>query len=204
MKDQLQRNAPDARGGDKAAKVADAKKKFDRAVDVLDRKVDQFRIDGQRFFAGDLKLPPDELRDEIKVNLRRLQSSKLATSADKFRLGSLEARFNSQSELFGRRLREREQGGPRRKAERPELAHDPRAGVVLSREGAVEALYKGIYLSDGRSRPAMDLDRFRDHLRKQAEAIRAKTGASDIQFRIAEENGKMKIKAKPIKKAGAA
>ncbi len=76
--------------------------------------------------------------------------------------------------------------------------------MLLSRDGAVEALYKGLYLRRGATRTSMDLERFRSHLEKQAGVIRAKTGCQEIQFRIAEENGKMKIKAKPIKgKAGA-
>ena len=203
MKAEPQKNVLDVRGERQSAQAQDARKKYERDINALARKVDQFRIDGQRFFAGDLKLPPDDLKEEIKRGLKRLHGSKLATSADFFRLGSLEARFNSQSELFGRRLRERELGGSRPRVERPELAHDPSEGVVLSREGAVEALYKGLYLSDSgsKSKPALDLERFREHLAKQAEAIRAKTGAEDIQFRIAEEDGKMKIKAKPIKAA---
>ena len=205
MKYNFQKQVRPEQGRNSAAQAAEARKKYEREIQALARKVDQYRIDGQRFFAGDLRLPPDELGSEIRAALRRLQSSKLATSADSFRLNSLEARYNSQSELFGRRLRQREEGGTnRRKANRPELDHDPREGVVISREGAVEALYKGLYLTGGHGKPSMDLDRFRNHLQKQAEAIRAKTGASDIQFRIAEENGKMKIKAKPIKnKAGA-
>ncbi len=188
---------------DKAAKMAEAKKRYKREIELLSQKVNQHRIDGQRFFAGDLKLPPDNLRDLIMRNLRRLQSSKLGTSADRFRLGSLEAQFNSHLELFGRRLREREQGAAGPKVDRPELQHDPRQGVLAGREGAVEALYKALYLRRGKAKPKVDLERFRKRLDKQADAIREKTGCREIQFRIAEEGGKMKIKAKPIKKAGA-
>ena len=205
MKYNFQKQARPQQAQNPAAQAAEARKKYEREIQAVARKVDQYRIDGQRFFAGDLKLPPDELGSQIRADLRRLQGSKLATSADSFRLGSLEARYNSQSELFGRRLRQREEGTANRPtAHRPELDHDPREGVVMSREGAVEALYKGLYLEGGRGKPTMDLDRFRNQIQKQAEAIRVKTGASDIQFRIAEENGKMKIKAKPIKKKAGA
>lgn len=187
-----------------AAKKAEAQKRYRRDIAALERQIDEFRVYGQRFFAGDLKLPPDELREKIMSTLRRLQNSKLATSVDSFRLGALEGRFNSHLELFGRRLRERETGAAvRRTQERPELQHDPKAGVLMSRDGAVEALYKGLYAQGPGRRAGMDLERFRGHLRKQAEAIRAKTGCTDIQFRIAEEEGKKKIKARPIKKARA-
>lgn len=183
-----------------AAKAKEERKKYERDIEALAQQVNLFRIAAQRFFAGDLPVPPEELRDTIRNDLRRLQNSRLATSADNFRLGSQEAQFNSHVELFGRRLREREEGGTaRRKPERPEIQHDPKKGVILSREGAVEALYKGLYMKQRGAKPSMDLERFRGHLEKQVAAIKAKTGASEVQFRIAEENGKMKIKAKPIK-----
>lgn len=202
MNQRLQSDQPSSASG--AGSSEEARKRYEREIAALDRTINRYRIDCQRFFAGDLKLPPDELREEIAAKLRRLRSSKLATSADNFRLGSMEARFQSHSELFGRRLRELEEGPRQRPDERPELAHNPREGVILSRDGAVEALYKGLYMTSGRSNTSMDLERFRGHLQKQAEAIRAKTGCREIQFRIAEEDGKMKIKAKPIKtKAGA-
>ncbi len=188
---------------DKAAKAAEAKKRYEREIEVLARLVNKFRVDGQRFFAGDLPLPPDELREQVSQSLRRLQNSKLATSANRFRLGSLEAQFNSHLELFGRRLREREHGNAVRAAERPELQHDPQQGVLAGREGAAEALYKALYLRRGKGKPKIDLERFRKRLEKQADSIRTKTGCAEIQFRVAEEGGKMKIKAKPIKKAGA-
>ncbi len=199
---QARTSAPAKPGSAQAAQQA--KKRYEREIDALAGSIHEFRIDVQRFFAGDLKLPPDDLREKIQAALRRLQSSKLAASADSFRLSSLEAQFNSHSELFGRRLRERERGGVRR-VHRPEHQHDPEKGIVFGArpaEGAVEALYKGLYLRGEKRNTTMDLERFRAHLSKQAETLRAKTGAEQIQFRIAEEDGKMKIKAKPIRSKG--
>lgn len=180
---------------------ADARKQIEREITQLATTIEKFRIDAQRFFAGDLMAPPEELRDRIIVELRRLQASKLAGVAEKFRLNTLEARFNSQVELFGRRLRARETGEGVKKAE-PAVQHDPEKGVVVgpqARPGAVEALYKGLYLRTGTRNPQMDLERFRTYLGRQAETIRAKTGCAEIQFRIAEEGGKLKIKAKPVR-----
>ncbi|MCP4203077.1 MAG: hypothetical protein GY769_14240, partial [bacterium] len=76
---------------------------------------------------------------------------------------------------------------------------DPRKGVVLGdRESssAVEALYRGLY----RPGSAMDLERFRSYIHRQAEVVRAKTGCREIQFRIAVQDGKMKLKAKPVRR----
>ena len=39
---------------------------------------------------------------------------------------------------------------------------------------------------------------FRGYLAQQIESIRLKTGCDAVQFRIATEDGKLKLKAKPV------
>ena len=120
-----------------------------------------------------------------------------------FRLGALEARFNSHLDLFGRRLREREDAGRAARAEEAKRL-DPVQGVVVGRRtdpAAAEALFKGLYPGvPGSPKPKMGLGRFRAYLDHQAEVIRKKTGCGEIQFRIAVESGKMKLKAKPLRR----
>lgn len=174
---------------------------LDHEVRILTQMIDQFRIDSLRYFAGDLKIPPEELKNQIAARIRTVRSSGLKGVADNFRMSSLEARFNSRLDLHNRKLREREQGGARTvAASKPEP--DPRNGVTVGSRGdanAVELLYKGLYLSSGSRNPSMDLEKFRSYIDRQAAVVRSKTGCDNIQFRIAVEDGKMKIKAKPVK-----
>lgn len=184
-----------------SSSLQEAKNRAKQEVERLERDVRQLKIDQQRFLARDLDIPPEEESLRIGRELRRLQNLQTLGSAERFRLTTLEAQYNSNKQLFDRRLREFELGG-RRKPVRVEPQHDPYTGVVVGAKGspgAVEALYQGMYMRDGKSSPKMDLERFRSHLERQVETIRAKTGARDIQFRIAQEDGKLKIKAKPIK-----
>jgi len=182
----------------------DGARKIERDVERLAAAIQKFQIDGQRFFAGDLPLPPEELRERIQNDLRRLRGANIKGAALNFRIGSLEARFNSHVELFGRRLRVREQAHRRRPAaEEKEKAPDPVQGVVIGRQADQEsarALYQGLYSASGSGKPAMDLDRFRAYLDRQSEAIRKQTGCAQIQFRVAVEGGKLKLKAKPIRR----
>lgn len=174
---------------------------IDQEVQVLTRWIEQFRIDSLRYFAGDLKLPPEELKTQITVRFRQIRTAGVKGVADNFRLNSLEARFNSQVDLYNRKLREREHGGARKKAS-AKPAPDPMKGVLVGSRGdnnAVEVLYKGLYLSSGSGNPGMDLEKFRSYIDRQAQVVRSKTGCDNIQFRIAVEDGKMKIKAKPVK-----
>jgi len=174
------------------------------AFDQVGRDINRLRVDFERFFNGALPLPPDELRGRVQAQLRNLRGMNLLTAVDNFRLGDLEARFNSYNELFNRRLRDLEEG--RHLAARPVPAPaprrlDPEGGIVfgdrIDPEG-VEALYQGLAAAPGDTVSRVDLDSFQKYLTRQVAAIREKTGCSQVQFRLATEDGKLKLKAKPV------
>jgi hypothetical protein len=173
-------------------------------LDQLGRDIQQLRVDFERFFNGALPFPPDELRGRVQAQIRQLRGmTSLATAVDSFRLGDMEARFNSYNELFNRRVRDNEEG--RHPAARPAPApasrrYDPEQGIVFGDRidpRAAEALYQGLAASPGDS-PRFDLDSFQTYLARQVNAIREKTGCAQVQFRLAAEDGKIKLKARPV------
>lgn len=172
----------------------------DADLDRLAASIDHFKLEGERFFNGATPTPPEELRHRVARELRALRQRNLKSAAEEFRLGTLEARFNSLAELYGRRLREREEGrGPFHRAAAPAArGYDAEAGIVLGPDlepAAVAALLAGL-ARGGAAAP--DVDSFRGYLARQLDAIREKTGAREVQFRLALEEGKMKLKAKPL------
>ena len=175
------------------------------ALDHLSRDIQQLRIDFERFFAGDLHVPPEDLRTRIQTRIRGLRSNSGLSAVESFRLGDLEARLNSYSELFNRRLRDREEGRLRqasRATPPPESHFDPTAGIVVSRqpdEAAVTALFQGLVSAPGGQ--SVDLETFKTYLSRQAAAIREKTGCEEVQFRVTTEDGKVKLKARPLSSA---
>jgi hypothetical protein len=170
-------------------------------LDQLATDIRRLQIDFERFFNGGLPVPPEELRIRLQTQIRNLRTLTLS-SVDSFRLGDLEARFNSYNELFNRRIRDREEGRhhtlrPVPAAEKPR--YDPAAGIVFGASvdpAAVEALYQGL-ASRGEG-PKFDLDSFQTYLARQAAALREKTGCNEVQFRLADEDGKLKLKARPV------
>jgi hypothetical protein len=175
---------------------------FGEALDQLGRDVQQLRVDFERFFNGSLPFPPDELRGRVQAQLRTLRNANLATAVDNFRLGDLEARYNSYNELFNRRLRDLEEGrhpGVRHAPPAPR-GYDPVQGIVFGERidpEAAAALYQGLAAAPGDA-PRFDLDSFQTYLARQVTAIREKTGCSQVQFRLASEDGKVKLKARPV------
>lgn len=180
---------------------------LDQHIERVGRELDALRVEFEKFFAGARQTPPEEMREGIRVDLRRLRTYPMTQLADSFRITQLEARFNSYSELFNRRVRDREEG---RRTVRSLPAAAAGSALVdglaadhgVTVRGAVaaddaRALYEAL-ARDHAHPPQFDLDSFRSYLQRQTEAIRAKTGCSEVRFRLAEEGGRIKLKAKPI------
>jgi hypothetical protein len=171
---------------------------------VMDRWEVQFRqlqIEYEKFFNGAETIPPDEARRKLETDLRQLRNARLS-SAERFRLGTLEARYNSYSELFNRRQRQFEQGAHRAGLAKVkgETGPDARQGVTVGSSlgnDAVQALYVG--LSQGAKAPKFDLASFGEYLERQARLIRQKTGCEKVQFRVEQDGEKMRLKAKPVR-----
>ena len=188
----------------------------EQQMNRLEREIRAMRIDFERFFNGAREVELREVerrRQRIGQELKALRSSNLKSVELGFRLSALEGRFHSHGELVGRRVRQLEEGAPltarrlaeelvgeaRRPAERSARRAAERgleiAGAVSPE--AAETLYRGLHQQAG-GRPRFDPESFRIYLERQLETIRAQTGCDRVVFRIAEEDGKMKLKARPV------
>jgi hypothetical protein len=168
----------------------------------LDQDIRRFQIDFERFFTGNLPMPPEQLRIMVQNQIKELRTVHMKAVAHRFRYNGLEAKFNALLVLFNRRLREYELG---RKTKRPLESqgpvHDPIKGVVIDDQpavAAVQALFNGLYADSDRG-PRADFDKFQTYLNKQVAQIRDKTGCDEVSFRVASEKGKLKLKARPVK-----
>lgn len=170
-------------------------------LERLTADIQQLRVEFERFLSGAAAVPPEELRSRVQALFRQLRGRTINSVAEGFQLGELEARFNTYNERFNRRLREAEEGRhATRTVAPPPRRFDVRRGVVFGGAvdpEAVEALYQGLAGSaDGG--PKFDLGSFQTYIERQVAAIRAKTGCSEVQFRLADEEGKLKLKARPV------
>ena len=172
-------------------------------IDALDQNISKLRVEYERYFNGALDLPPTEVQEQLARQIRDTRS-RMKGSVDQFRMNSVEARFNSFCEMFNRRVRNLEEG--RSKVKRSKLnnrpRHDTDSGILVSDridDAAAAALYQGLYTGSAKSNK-VDLDKFRGYLNQQASKLRQKTGCTQVQFRLANEGGKLKLKAKPVGK----
>lgn len=171
-------------------------------LDALDRDIRALGIEFEKYFNGALDVPPLKRQHELAATVRELHT-RMRTSLERFRLSSLEARFTSYSEMWGRRVRLIEIGETPggRSADGDEHPVDVAKGVVLG--GAVprsvsDALFQRLYGgAEGERIP--DPQRFEHYLNRQIHQLRARTGCRQVRFRVAEESGRPKLKALPLR-----
>ena len=176
------------------------------SIERLDQDIQRLKIDFERFFNGNLPIPPEEFRLAVRQQIRRLRSKPIHALVDRFRVNTLEARFNTLNELFNRRLREREEGVvamPSKLAPATQPSYDPYKGIIVGEAPApeaIQALYRELYDDDTPSAQA-NFGKFHTYLLGQMAAIRERSGCDEVKFRVATEGGEVKLKAKPVRHA---
>ena len=174
------------------------------SIERLDQDIRQLKIEFERYFNGSLPIPPEDFRQAVRHQIQALRVTPMPALVDRFRLSTLEARFNTLNELFNRRLREREEGlapAPGRPAPTTPRRYDPYKGIVVGEsppQEAIKALYQELYDDDTPS-AAANFAKFHTYLLGQMATIRERSGCEEVSFRIATEGGELKLKAKPVR-----
>jgi len=173
-----------------------------------------------QFFAGIQKVPPMQERRNLEVFIHELGKQKIRDNARRFRYNQLLTRYNQLREMWGRKMREREEGPldfRRRSAALSEPSAPapvaPVAARVTSPNGdpyvkmtdrsngeEVKRLYDQIereQLKLGKL-PNITLDQLQQMVSKQSEIVRSRYNVNVVAFRIDVVDGKVKLKAKPI------
>lgn len=186
--------------------AVEATRSIEPLIAGFEKSLELLRVEFEKFMNGAVKLPPEELQAELAAEMKRLRNLTLKTAADQFRLSGVEARYNSFSELLNRRLRRREEGRGERPAvvarpaePRRPVPPDPESGIAVGERldpAAAHALYQA--LATQGATPQLDLAGFTGYLEQQLHSIRSKTGCSTVQFRVAREDGRLKLKARPL------
>jgi len=85
-------------------------REMEEELTELEINLKRLRIEYEQFFRGGLRREPYVLRGKVQKVIHRFMSTPPRNSAVKFRFNSLNARFQSQQQQWGRILREMEAG----------------------------------------------------------------------------------------------
>jgi len=197
--------------------------KQDDELDKLEEDIRKLKNKYDQFFAGIQKFPPMHERRVLEVYIHDLGKQKIRDNTRRFRHSQLLTRYNQLRELWGRKMREREEGPLdfRRRsallnapsqppAQRPGELQEPRVTLPKadpyvrvatgSNGDEIQRLYGDIekeHLRLGKL-PNITIEQFRTMVQKQSEFVREKYHVAVVAFRVDVVDGKVKLKAKPI------
>ena len=185
-----------------------------RDLDLLDKSIASLKLDYERFFSGDLKVPPLPARRSVEQVLRRVGNASVDKAEERFRLQALQGRFTALSELWERRLVAKEEGrGPIRPPVRvrpverpaPTSSGDARAAASVkgSRQGdplrSLFERYCAARAALGEDASRLRYDRFEELVKRQAAEIRKATGATRLAFDVQTRDGKVRLVGRSLR-----
>lgn len=85
---------------------------LEQALQIIETTLRQLESQYNMYFTGQLPRPPFDTRRRLEQMLARLDRGYITSSADRFRLGSLQSRYAMFSERWDRAVRAREEGRP--------------------------------------------------------------------------------------------
>ena len=194
--------------------------KQDDELDKLDEDIRKLKNKYDQFFTGVIKVPPTFERHQVEIFIHEFNKQKMRDNTRRFRFNTILSRYNQFRELWGRRMREREEGPldfrrrqaamkadpapppPPSEARRgTSSAPDPYVRMTPGANGEqIRRLYEEIereHLKLGR--PAnVTIDQLAAMVQKQTETIREKYRVNTVAFRVETIDGKVKLKAKPL------
>lgn len=189
---------------------------IDDDLDLIERSMRQLQIEWEKFFSGVEKRPPSELKARLEGLIRRYDPGDIRNNAARFRYQTLQARYNTFSELWSKRLRAVEEGRPiagyvPRTTAPSEAEPVPQApprtpGEYRVRDpGAGDETVRGLYqrFLEARKQTGeavnVKFDNFQKLIAQQASRILSEKGAQAVDFRLETKDGKVSLKAKAVK-----
>jgi hypothetical protein len=174
----------------------------------LETGIRQLKIQYDMFFAGALPKEPYELRQSLQKLIRRNSNATIQRYADQYHFNTLVSRFNSLTELWGRTLREREEGErSSRAALEREMGQERVVGSCRVREvnaddvalRKLHARFQEARENAGNGNGQVPFEAFVRGIGKQAQRIREKSGCAEVDLRIVIADNQVQLKARPRK-----
>lgn len=185
---------------------------------LFDTRLKQLKLEYDMYFLGNRPTEPRMLRNEVQRIVVYWSNQPIRNTALRFRFNSLCARLFALRRHWDATVRKIEEGTYERVRFRDQqrgasAAASPGSG---SRDGTAPSggrtdagsepdLYQE--LREARRRCGQDIEalsreKFDSLLRRQERSLREQYGAQKVRFKVAVENGRAKLKARPVKDGG--
>jgi hypothetical protein len=196
---------------------------FDQEMSQLETEIKRLEAEYNMFFTGRLPRLPWETRARVDGMVKRIDRMTLRNTAEKFRFGTLQARYQSFCDLWEKHLKAKEEGRPipgRRPATPPPPAAKPPSSRRTGDDAHAPTANRVVHVAAFRD-PVQEADRMKELYERLAEArsasgeaqvpyqrfvevVRAQVaklggGEAEVAFRVAVKDGKVTLTAKALK-----
>ncbi len=190
---------------------------WDRELRALEDALRNLNAQYDAFLYGATPKAPVDSRRRVGQLIRRLSTTEADSSAERFRFSALQVRYSALCERWDRLQGEKEAGrrpgiyshftrssaaGPEKSPERPNAR--PRVSVEeedkrpeASLEWALFERYREAKKASGEDISGLDFERFVEQLAREREKLRQHFGVMDIEFDVAEREGRIRLVARP-------
>ena len=192
--------------------------KQDDELDKLEEDIRKLKNKYDQFFTGITKVPPSFERHQVEAFIHEMNKQKMRDNTRRFRFNTILSRYNQFRELWGRKIREREEGPldfrrrqaamsadpppPPPSASRVTSdASDPYVKMTLETNGdEIRRLHAEIEREHSKMGKAANvtLEQLTRMIQQQTDVVRAKYKVKTVAFRVETVDGKVKLKAKPL------
>ncbi len=176
---------------------------IDEELTRFEELIKKLKFEYEQYFIGESKLPPEKLQKDVEALIRNLYAQPLGRAGPKFRFQMLIARYNTYKSYWEKIMRDILEGitprdrirsklktlEPTEKAEEKAPEGDPMRRVYKQ--------YIQAKKDQGEEVSNLTFDKLAETLKKQAKSIKEKYKCTDVEFKVAVEGGKVKLKAVP-------
>jgi hypothetical protein len=175
---------------------------MEETLQTLDHKLNQLRRDYEQYFLGTRPREPGQLRSEVNKIIVILTNQPIQNTGLRFRFSSLCSRYQAFKRQWDETLRKIEAGTYERHRFKAKLHGSgatppkPSPGAPAAAKDDFFQSYVDARLACGQNVKGLTRDKLEGVLDKQRSQLRKKFGDdSNFNFRVAVEDGKVKLKA---------
>jgi hypothetical protein len=196
----------------------------DEELKLLEIKLNQLKLDYEKYFIGTRPTEPAQLRSEIQKSVIKWSNTRITNSALRFKFNSLNGRYQAFKRQWDGILRQIEAGTYKRHVFKANL-HDRERGLAptenelatqsIPATAAAEKLvgagdagaagrssstdlfetYRAAMQSAGQDTRGLSREKLTAVLAKQEAELKKKLGCEKVAFKVVVQDGKVKLKA---------
>jgi hypothetical protein len=182
---------------------------IDEELKILETKLIQLRLDYEQYFLGSRPREPLMARREVNNQILYYANNPIQNTAARFRFNSINARFQAYKRHWISVLRQMEGGTYKRDVFKANLREKQRSEDTTKGSGSEAGRpqesgdlfesYVGAAQACGQKIAGLTPQKLQALLDKQRAALTQKLGCSDVHFRVVVQEGKVKLKASPVR-----